>query len=136
MSTVMDRINDKISFKPVPYPHEDIIRIAPALRMLLRKKESSIVIFKNTNLVSLYIENRKEFFSIFSPVKNNQTLNKILIPAYIVRYKDMDKQYMVIKEEVNRRTDVNIIAIQGTGVFTWGETKASADERMALFWTW
>jgi len=29
--------------------------------------------------------------------------------------------------------DVNIIAIQGTGVFTWGETKAAADNRMALF---
>ncbi|MBU1180509.1 SDR family NAD(P)-dependent oxidoreductase [Patescibacteria group bacterium] len=45
----------------------------------------------------------------------------------------MDEQYRIIKEELKRRTDVNIIAIKGTGVFAWGETKASADKRMALF---
>ncbi len=133
MSTVMDRINDKISFKPVPYSREDVIRIAPALRMLLRKNETSIVVFKTNDLVSQYIEDEKEFYSIFSPIKNNQILNKILIPAYIVKYKDIDKQYRVIKEELNRRMDINIITIQGTGVFTWGGTKVSADKRMALF---
>ena len=133
MSTVMDRINDKISFKPVPYSREDVIRIAPALRMLLRKNETSIVVFKTNDLVSQYIEDEEEFFSIFSPVKNSKTLNKILTPAYIVKYKDIDKQYRVIKEELNRRMDINIITIQGTGVFTWGGTKASADKRMALF---
>jgi NAD(P)-dependent dehydrogenase (short-subunit alcohol dehydrogenase family) len=133
MSTLIDRIGDKISFKPVFCSREDVIRIAPALRMLLRKNKASITVFKTNNLVSRYIEDGKEFFSIFSPIKDNQILNKILIPAYIVKYKDMDEQYRVIKEELKRRTDVNIIAIQGTGVFTWGETKASADERMALF---
>ncbi|MBA7612120.1 3-phenylpropionate-dihydrodiol/cinnamic acid-dihydrodiol dehydrogenase [subsurface metagenome] len=133
MSTVMDRINDKISFKPVPYSREDVIRIAPALRMLLRKNETSIVVFKTNDLVSQYIEDEKEFYSIFSPIKNNQILNKILIPAYIVKYKDIDKQYRVIKEELNRRMDVNIIAIQDTGVFSWGGTKVAADKRMALF---
>ena len=133
MSTVMDRIEDKISFKPVPYFREDVIRIAPALRMLLRKNEASIVVFKTNDLVSRYIEDGKEFFSIFSPVKSNQILNKILIPAYIVKCKDMNEQYRVIKEELRKRMDVNIIAIQGTGVFAWGEKKASADERMALF---
>ena len=129
----MDRIEDKISFRSVSCCREDVIRIAPALRMLLRKNKASITVFKINNLVSRYIEDGKEFFSIFSPIKDNQILNKILIPAYIVKYKDMDEQYRVIKEELKRRTDVNIIAIQGTGVFTWGETKASADERMALF---
>jgi len=129
----MDKIDDKISFRPVTYSREDVIKIAPALRMLLRKKESSIVVFKTNDLVSRNIEDRKEFFSIFSLIKNNQTLNKILIPACIVKCKDMDEQYRVIKEELKRRTDVNIIAIQGTGVFAWGKTKAAADERMALF---
>ena len=129
----MDKIDDKISFRPVTYSREDVIKIAPALRMLLRKKESSIVVFKTNDLVSRNIEDRKEFFSIFSLIKNNQTLNKILIPAYIVKCKDMDEQYRIIKEELKRRTDVNIIAIQGTGVFAWGKTKAAADERMALF---
>ncbi len=133
MSTVMDRINDKISFKPVPYSREDVIRIAPALRMLLRKNETSIVVFKTNDLVSQYIEDGKEFYSIFSPIKNNQILNKILIPAYIVKYKDIDKQYRVIKEELNRRMDINIITIQDTGVFSWGGTKVAADKRMALF---
>jgi len=133
MSTVMDRIEDKISFRPVSCSREDIIRIAPALRMLLRKNETSIVVFKNNDLISRYIENQKEFFSIFSLIKNNQILNKILIPAYIIKYKDIDKQYGVIKEELNRQTDVNIIAIKDTGVFTWGETKIAADKRMALF---
>ncbi|GAG64387.1 unnamed protein product [marine sediment metagenome] len=133
MSTVMDRINDKISFKPVPYSREDVIRIAPALRMLLRKNETSIVVFKTNDLVSQYIEDEKEFYSIFSPIKNNQILNKILIPAYIVKYKDIDKQYRVIKEELNRRMDINIITIQDTGVFSWGGTKVAADKRMALF---
>ncbi len=133
MSTVMDRINDKISFKPVPYSREDVIRIAPALRMLLRKNETSIVVFKTNDLVSQYIEDGKEFYSIFSPIKNNQILNKILIPAYIVKYKDIDKQYRVIKEELNRRMDINIITIQRTGVFSWGGTKVAADKRMALF---
>ncbi len=133
MSTVMDRINDKISFKPVPYSREDVIRIAPALRMLLRKNETSIVVFKTNGLVSQYIEDEKEFYSIFSPIKNNQILNKILTPAYIVKYKDIDKQYRVIKEELNRRMDINIITIQRTGVFAWGGTKVAADKRMALF---
>ena len=133
MSTLIDRIGDKISFKPVFCSPEDVIRIAPALRMLLRKNKASITVFKTNNLVSRYIEDGKEFFSIFSPIKDNQILNKILIPAYIVKYKDMDEQYRVIKEELKRRTDVNIIAIQGTGVFVWGETKVAADERMALF---
>ncbi len=133
MSAVMDRIDDKISFKPVPYSREDVIRIAPALRMLLRKNETSIVVFKTNDLVSQYIEDEKEFYSIFSPIKNNQILNKILIPAYIVKYKDIDKQYRVIKEELNRRMDINIITIQDTGVFSWGGTKVAADKRMALF---
>jgi len=133
MSTVMDRIKDKISFKPVPYSREDVIRIAPALRMLLRKDGASVVVFKTNNLVSQYIEDGKEFFSIFSPVKNSKTLNKILTPAYIVKCKDMNEQYRIIKEELKRRMDVNIIAIQGTGVFAWGETKEEADKRMALF---
>ena len=133
MSTVMDRIKDKISFRPVPYFREDVIRIAPALRMLLRKDGASVVVFKTNNLVSQYIEDGKEFFSIFSPVKNSKTLNKILTPAYIVKCKDMNEQYRIIKEELKRRMDVNIIAIQGTGVFAWGETKEEADKRMALF---
>jgi len=133
MSTVIDRIGDKISFRPVSCSLEDVLRIAPALRMLLRKNKASITVFKTNNLVSRYIEDRKEFFSIFSPVKSNQILNKILIPAYIVKYKDMDEQYRVIKEELRKRANVNIVAIQGTGVFTWGETKASADKRMAFF---
>ena len=93
----MDKIDDKISFRPVTYSREDVIKIAPALRMLLRKKESSIVVFKTNDLVSRNIEDRKEFFSIFSLIKNNQTLNKILIPAYIVKCKDMDEQYRIIK---------------------------------------
>jgi len=133
MSTVMDRIKDKISFRPVSCSREDIIRIAPALRMLLRKDGASVVVFKTNNLVSQYIEDGKEFFSIFSLVKNSKTLNKILIPDYIVKCKDMNEQYRVIKEELKRRIDVNIIAIQGTGVFAWGETKEEADKRMALF---
>lgn len=133
MSTVMDGIEDKISFRPVPCSREDVIRIAPALRMLLRKNKTSIVVFKTNNLVSQYIEDGKEFFSIFSLIKNSKTLNKILTPAYIVKCKDMDEQYRVIKEELKRQTDVNIIAIQRTGVFAWGETKAAADKRMALF---
>ncbi len=133
MSTVMDRIGDKISFRPVSCSLEDVIRIAPALRMLLRKNKASITVFKTNNLVSRYIEDRREFFSIFSPVKSNQILNKILIPAYIVKYKDIDEQYRVIKEELRKQANVNIVAIQGTGVFTWGETKASADKRMAFF---
>jgi len=133
MSNIMNIIIGKISFRPVPCMREDIIRIAPALRMLLRKNGASIVVFKTNDLVSRYIEDGEEFFSIFSPVKNSKTLNKILIPAYIVKCKDMDEQYRVIKEELKRRTDVNIIAIQGTGVFAWGETKAAADKRMALF---
>jgi len=133
MSTVMDRIDDKISFKPVHYSREDVIRIAPALRMLLRKNETSIVVFKTNDLVSQYVEDEKEFYSIFSPIKNNQILNKILTPAYIVKYKNIDKQYRVIKEELNRRMDINIITIQRTGVFAWGGTKVAADKRMALF---
>lgn len=133
MSTIMDRIEDKISFSPVLCSQEGVIRIAPALRMLLRKNEASIVVFKNNDLVSRYIEDGKEFFSIFSLIKDNQTLNKILTPAYIVKCKDMDEQYRVIKEELKRQTDVNIIAIQRTGVFAWGETKVAADKRMALF---
>ena len=133
MSTVIDRIGDKISFRPVSCSLEDVLRIAPALRMLLRKNKASIIVFKTNNLVSRYIEDRKEFFSIFSPVKSNQILNKILIPAYIVKYKDMDEQYRVIKEELRKKANVNIVAIQGTGVFTWGETKASADKIMAFF---
>jgi len=133
MSTLIDRIGDKISFKPVFCSRDDVIRIAPALRMLLRKNKASITVFKTNNLVSWYIEDGKEFFSIFSPIKDNQILNKILIPAYIVKCKDMNEQYRVIKEELKRRMDVNIIAIQGTGVFAWGETKEEADKRMALF---
>lgn len=133
MNTVIDRIGNEISFRSVSYSLEDVIRIAPALRMLLRKNKTSIIVFKTNNLVSRYIEDRKEFFSIFSPVKSNQILNKILIPAYIVKCKDMDEQYRVIKEELRKRANVNIVAIQGTGVFTWGETKASADKRMAFF---
>ena len=50
MSTVMDRIEDKISFRPVSCSREDIIRIAPALRMLLRKNETSIVVFKKKDI--------------------------------------------------------------------------------------
>lgn len=133
MNTVIDRIGNEISFRSVSYSLEDVIRIAPALRMLLRKNKTSIIVFKTNNLVSRYIEDRKEFFSIFSPVKSNQILNKILIPAYIVKCKDMDEQYRVIKEELRKRANVNIVAIQGIGVFTWGETKASADKRMAFF---
>ncbi|MCJ7665180.1 MAG: hypothetical protein MUO59_00405, partial [Actinobacteria bacterium] len=103
MSTLMDKIEDKISFRPVSCSREDIIKIAPALRMLLWKNESSIVVFKTNDLVSQYMEDKKDFFSIFSLIKDNKTLYEILNPSYIIRYKDTDEQYRVIKEELNRR---------------------------------
>ncbi len=133
MSTIIDRINSEISFNLTPYCRDDVARIAPALRMLSKKDKTSIVVFKTNSLVSLYIKDMKEFFSIFSLVKDNRILNKILIPAYVVKYNDMNEQYGAIKEELKRRMDANVIAVQGTGVFAWGETKAEADKRMALF---
>jgi len=133
MSNMMNIIIGKISFRPVSCMREDIIKIAPALRMLLKKDKTSIVVFKNNNLISQNIENEKEFFSIFSLIKNDQILNKILTPAYIIKYKDMDKQYMAIKEKLKKQMYANIIAIQKIGVFIWGETKAEADKLVALF---
>lgn len=133
MSTVMNAIIDKISFRPVPCMRGDIIKIAPALRMLMKKEETSIVVFKNNDLILRYIENEREFFSIFSPIKNNKMLNKILIPVYITEYKDMDKQYGAIKEKLKKKVDANIVAIQRIGVFIRGETKKRADKLAALF---
>lgn len=133
MSTVMNAIIDKISFRSVPCMREDIIKIAPALRMLLKKDETSIVVFKTNDLVLRYTENERKFFSIFSQIKSNQILNKILIPAYITKYKNMDKQYNAIKEKLKKKVDANIVAIQRIGVFIWGETKAEADKLAALF---
>jgi NAD(P)-dependent dehydrogenase (short-subunit alcohol dehydrogenase family) len=133
MSNIMNTIIGKISFRQVSCIREDIIKIAPALRMLLKKDKTSIVVFKNNDLISQYIENEREFFSIFSLIKNDQILNKIFTPAYMINYKDMDKQYRAIKEKLKEQVFANMIAIQKIGVFIWGETKAEADKLAALF---
>jgi NAD(P)-dependent dehydrogenase (short-subunit alcohol dehydrogenase family)/uncharacterized protein YeeX (DUF496 family) len=129
----MNIIIGEISFRPVSCIREDIIKIAPSLRMLLKKDKTSIVVFKNNNLISQYIENEREFYSIFSLIKNDRTINKIFIPAYIIKHKDLDRQYRAIKEKLKKQVYANIIAIQKTGVFIWGETKAEADKLAALF---
>jgi len=133
MSNIMNIIIGEISFRPVSCIREDIIKIAPSLRMLLKKDKTSIVVFKNNNLISQYIENEREFYSIFSLIKNDRTINKIFIPAYIIKHKDLDRQYRAIKEKLKKQVYANIIAIQKTGVFIWGETKAEADKLAALF---
>ena len=133
MSNIMNIIISKISFRPVSCMREDIIKIAPALRMLLKKDKNSIVVFRSNDLISQYIVNEKEFFSIFSQIKNDKTLNKILTPVYIIRHRDVDKQYRIIKEKLKKQAHANIIAIQKIGVFIWGETKAEADKLAALF---
>jgi NAD(P)-dependent dehydrogenase (short-subunit alcohol dehydrogenase family) len=133
MNDIMNMIISEISFKPVSCMREDIIKIAPALRMLLKKDKTSIVVFKNNDLISQYIENEGRFFSIFSKIKDDRTLNKILIPAYMIKYKDMDRQYGAIKEKLKKQVYANIIAIRKIGVFIRGETKAEADRLAALF---
>ncbi len=133
MSDIIDKIDNEISFKPVSYYSQDVIRIAPALRMLLKKNGTSIVVFKTNDLILYYIENKRDFFSIFSSVKESQILYKILNPIHVIGYKDIDEQYSVIKEEINKRENVNMVAVRGTGVFIQGETKAETDSRVSLF---
>jgi NAD(P)-dependent dehydrogenase (short-subunit alcohol dehydrogenase family) len=133
MSDIIDKISKEISFRPVSCSSQDVIRIAPALRMMLKKNETSIVVFKTNDLILRYIENKRDFFSIFSQIKNKQVLDTMINPIHVNRYKDIDKQYSAIKEEINKKENVNVVAIRGIGVFIHGETKEEADRRVSLF---
>jgi len=129
----MNKINDKISFRPVPCSRRDVIGLAPALRMLPGKDETSIVVFRNNDIILRYLRNRKEFFSIFSSIRNNRVLSEIITPAYTDKYTDINVQYDAIKKELIKNAGVNIFAIKNTGVFARGQTKILAERRMKLF---
>ncbi len=133
MKNEIDRINERILFKPASYPGDDVIKIAPALRMLLGKNGTSIVIFGNNDVISRYIKSKKDFFSVFSSIKNNKILSDLIIPGYVNKYKDINKQYDEIKKELMKKEGANFFAVRDTGVFAWGQTKKIADNRMKLF---
>jgi len=133
MRNLMNKIDDRISFRQVSCSGKDIIKIAPALRVMIGKDGTSIVFFRNNDVISRYIKNKKDFFSVFLFTKNNKILSELITPAYVNKYKDINIQYEEIKKELKKKTGVNIFAVRNTGVFAWGQTKKIADNRMKLF---
>jgi len=133
MKTPLEKVYDRISFRAVPFPRDDIVKIAPALRMLFMKYGTSIVVFRTNDIVSRYIKSKKDFFSVFSLLNNNGLSDKIATPAYIDKYKDTGRQYDSIKKELTGKQGINMIAVKDTGIFSLGHTKISADRRMEFF---
>jgi len=133
MRNLMNKISDRISFRSISCSDMDIIKIEPALRMLLGKGGASIVVFKNNDVISRYIKNKKDFFSVFLSAKNNKILSGLITPSYVNKYKDINMQYEEIKKELMKKEGANFFAVRNTGVFAWGQTKKIADNRMKLF---
>jgi len=133
MKNEIDRINERILFKPISYPGDDVIKIAPALRMLLGNNGTSIVVFRNNDVISRYIKNKKDFFSVFPSIKSNKLLSESITPAYVNKYTDVNVQYEKIKKELMEKEGANVFAVGNIGVFAWGQTKKIADSRMKLF---
>ncbi len=129
---VESQIKRKPDFKPVEYDKEKAALIAPAIRMLLKNGDSSIVTFRTNKEVMNFVQDEKSFYPVSSAYSPDHIVYCKPYPLFVKSSDDMETQYEMIKAGIEAYQKKNgyapkIIAIQNLGFYAWGTNKKNAD---------
>ena len=129
---IESRITRKPDFRPAEYDKEKAALLAPAIRMLLKSEESSIVTFRTNKEVLNFVKDEKAFYPVSSAYSPDHIVYCKPYALFIKASDDMEQQYTLIKEGIAAYRKKNgyapkIIAIQNLGFYAWGTNKTNAD---------
>lgn len=133
---VFGQIESKITRKPdfasADYDKEKAALLAPAVRMLLKNGDSSILTFRTNKEVLNFVKDEKSFYPVSSAYSPDHIVYCKPYALFIESSDDMEKQYALIKEGIAAYQKKNgyapkIIAIQNLGFYAWGTNKKNAD---------
>ncbi len=129
---IESKIKRKPDFKPVEYDKEKAALIAPAIRMLLKSGDSSIVTFRTNKEVMNFVQDEKSFYPVSSAYSPDHIVYCKPYPLFVKSSDDMETQYEMIKAGIETYQKKNgyapkIIAIQNLGFYAWGTNKKNAD---------
>ncbi len=129
---IESRITRKPDFRPAEYDKEKAALLAPAIRMLLKSEESSIVTFRTNKEVLNFVKDEKAFYPVSSAYSPDHIVYCKPYALFIKASDDMEQQYTLIKEGIAAYRKKNgyapkIIAIQNLGFYAWGTNKKNAD---------
>ncbi len=127
-----ERITRKPDFSPVEYDKDKAALIAPAVRMLLKDGDTSIVTFRTNKEVMNFLKDEKSFYPVSSAYSPDHIVYCKPYPLYVASSDDMDAQYELISKGIEEYKNKNgfapkIVAVQGLGFFAWGTSKKNAD---------
>lgn len=125
-------------FSPVEHDAERAALIAPALRMMLMQKGSSIVTHRNNKEISRLVYDRESFDPLslpFSPDHIVYCRHKFL---FVHAEEDLNEQYKAIAEALgNYKAEYGflpkIVAIEKLGVYACGQSRKEALDALDLF---
>lgn len=127
-----EKITRKPDFKEVPFDKDKAALIAPAIRMLLKDGESSIVTFRTNKEVMNFVKDEKSFYPVSSAYSPDHIVYCKPYPLFVASSDDMDTQYELISKGIADYKNKygfapKIVAVQGLGFFAWGTSKKNAD---------
>ena len=127
MNSFGKELEAAVSFCTLPFSPEKVMKISPAIRMILKKKKGSIVIFCTNDLVHYYSQNEPLFLSLF-----DEYANKFIVPFYYGKQADAEF-YGSLRKASSDQPGINLVCLQGLGVFAWGETRRTSEMCMNFF---
>lgn len=143
ISVVLDSIKARTTNLPDyttgSFDRDRLVRIAPAIRMLLGKgQKASSLLFRNNAAISRLLDDRDIFSKL--PITLTPTHARYCGPEtlFIPGDSDLDRQYALIKEgisafqEKNERSPV-LIGVEGLGLFVWATSRKDAVRTFGLF---
>ena len=129
---IESRITRKPDFRPAEYDMEKAALIAPAVRMLLKSGDSSIVTFRTNQEVLNLVKDEASFYPVSSAYSPDHIVYCRPYALFVEASDDMETQYRLIQDAIEAYQQKNgyapkIIAVQNLGFYAWGTNKKNAD---------
>ncbi len=121
------------------FDRERAVRLAPALRMLLKgDSPSSIVVFRAGGEIAMRVADEGAFSLFDEPFTPDHMVYCGRKPLFIPAEADLERQYGACERAVAAYRErwgasPRVVAVQGLGLFVWGSSKKEADTSWALF---
>lgn len=139
--TVFEKLESRLTQKPdfseVDIDLERAALLAPAIRMLLKEGNTSIVTFEANKTLNSFLEDADAFKPISSAFTPDHIVYCKSKPLYIEHFADIEEQYNLIAEKITEYKKCGyaprIIAVEGLGIFAHGISKKTADTAKKLF---
>lgn len=138
MNSVKEVITQVPNYSDVPFDRKKAAALAPAVRMLTRVGNTSIVTFRTNAEIKRLVSSAQSFLTLTSAYTPDQIVYCMDKPLFVEASEDMKQQYENLEEGVKGYAASNnhlpkIVAVEGLGFFACGKDKTDADIAAAMF---